>query len=98
MYTSGSCFALSLFTVVRELIFVNLIIIIKVFDLHIFRLEYEQNRDMDSRFTKLESALNTLRNSLKVVEERENELQSAMEKATEEIDHWKMEAQGRFDI
>lgn len=53
---------------------------------------------MDSRFTKLESALNTLRNSLKVVEERENELQSAMEKATDEIDHWKMEAQGRFDI
>lgn len=58
-----------------------------------YQLEYEQNRDMDSRFTKLESALSTLRNSLKVVEERENELQSAMEKATDEIDHWKMEAQ-----
>lgn len=59
-------------------------------------MEYEQNRDMDSRFTKLESALNSLKNSLKAVEERENELQSAMEKATDEIDHWKREVQGRL--
>ncbi|KAL1822452.1 hypothetical protein ACET3Z_009230 [Daucus carota] len=58
-----------------------------------YQLEYEQNRDMDSRFTKLESALNSLKSSLKAVEERENELQSAMEKATDEIDHWKTEAQ-----
>ncbi|KAM7496101.1 hypothetical protein LguiA_020515 [Lonicera macranthoides] len=58
-----------------------------------YQLEYEQKRDMESRITKLESSLNALKNSLKHIQEKEIELKSAMEKATDEIDHWKTEVQ-----
>lgn len=51
---------------------------------------------MESRITKLESSLNALKNSLKQIQEKEIELKSAMEKATDEIDNWKTEVQGMF--
>lgn len=51
---------------------------------------------MESRITKLESSLNSLKNALKQVEDKENELQSGIEKATDEINQWKMEVQGKF--
>ena len=61
-----------------------------------FRLEYEQKRDMDSRITKLESSLSALRNDLQEVIAKEKELKSAMEKATDAIDHLKEEVKGMF--
>ncbi|XP_057483786.1 structural maintenance of chromosomes protein 1-like [Actinidia eriantha] len=56
-----------------------------------YQLEYEQKRDMDSRITKLESSLSALRNDLQEVIAKEKELKSAMEKATDDIDHLKEE-------
>ncbi|GFZ20290.1 structural maintenance of chromosomes (SMC) family protein [Actinidia rufa] len=56
-----------------------------------YQLEYEQKRDMDSRITKLESSLSALRNDLQEVIAKEKKLKSAMEKATDDIDHLKEE-------
>ncbi|KAF7804635.1 structural maintenance of chromosomes protein 1 [Senna tora] len=58
-----------------------------------YQLEYEQNRDMTSRIRELESSLSALEQDLKQVQNKEAELKSAAEKATEDIDQLKEEAQ-----
>jgi structural maintenance of chromosome 1 len=56
-----------------------------------YQLEYEEKRDMESRIAKIESSLSSMRNSLTQIEEREIELKSIMETATEEIEQCKAE-------
>lgn len=56
-----------------------------------YQLEYEQKRDMDSRITKLESSLSALRNALNEVVAKEDELKSALGKATDDVNHLKEE-------
>ncbi|KAJ7977239.1 Structural maintenance of chromosomes protein [Quillaja saponaria] len=58
-----------------------------------YQLEYEHNRDMESRIRGLESSLNALENDLKQVQKREAEAKLAAEKATGEINRWKEEVQ-----
>ncbi|THF97980.1 hypothetical protein TEA_010594 [Camellia sinensis var. sinensis] len=57
----------------------------------LFKLEYEQKRDMDCRITKLESSLSALRNALNEVVAKEDELKSALGKATDDVNHLKEE-------
>lgn len=59
-----------------------------------FRLEYEQNRDMDSPIKELETSLSALGNNLKQLQKRETEAKLAAEKAIGEINRWKDEVQG----
>lgn len=49
---------------------------------------------MDSRITKLESSLSALRDDLNKVVSKEEELKSAMGKATDDIDNLKEEVKG----
>ncbi|XP_057965620.1 structural maintenance of chromosomes protein 1 [Malania oleifera] len=58
-----------------------------------YQLEYEQNRDMESRIAKLESSLSNLESNLKQVQKTEADNKLMMEKATSEIDHWEKEKQ-----
>lgn len=64
----------------------------------LFRLEYEQKRDMESRIKKLESSLISLENELKQVQKKEAEVKLATEKATAEINRWKDEVRGTFSF
>lgn len=57
-------------------------------------MEYEQKRDMDSPITKLESSLGALTSDLNEVKAKEEELKSAIRKATDDIDHLKEEVKG----
>ncbi|KAF5943216.1 hypothetical protein HYC85_020858 [Camellia sinensis] len=57
----------------------------------LFKLKYEQKRDMDCRITKLESSLSALRNALNEVVAKEDELKSALGKATDDVNHLKEE-------
>ncbi|KAG5514580.1 hypothetical protein RHGRI_035851 [Rhododendron griersonianum] len=59
-----------------------------------YQLEYEQKRDMDSPITKLESSLGALTSDLNEVKAKEEELKSAIRKATDDIDHLKEEVKG----
>ncbi|KAI8523049.1 hypothetical protein RHMOL_Rhmol13G0044200 [Rhododendron molle] len=56
-----------------------------------YQLEYEQKRDMDSPITKLEYSLGALTSDLNEVKAKEEELKSAIRKATDDIDHLKEE-------
>lgn len=58
------------------------------------RLEYEQNRDMESRIKELESSLSALENDLEQVQEKETEAKLSAEKAISEIKHWNEEVEG----
>lgn len=58
------------------------------------RLEYEKKRDVGSRIAKLESTIANLKNALKDVEKKQNELKSAMETANAEIEDLNEEVQG----
>ncbi|KAL5561912.1 hypothetical protein UlMin_031659, partial [Ulmus minor] len=58
-----------------------------------YQLEYEQNRDMDSRIKELESSLCALENDLKQVQKRESEAKLSAEKAIGEINRWQDEVQ-----
>ncbi|XP_060676214.1 structural maintenance of chromosomes protein 1 [Ziziphus jujuba] len=58
-----------------------------------YQLEYEQNRDMESRIKELESSLSALENNLKEVQKREAEAKLAAEKAIGEIKRWNDEVQ-----
>ncbi|GER34808.1 structural maintenance of chromosomes protein [Striga asiatica] len=65
-----------------------------------YQLEYEKKRDVGSRITKLESTVANLKNALKDVEKRQNELKSATETANaeiealnEEVQEWKSKAE-----
>lgn len=60
----------------------------------IFRLEYEQKRDMDSRIKKLESSIGALENELKQIQNKEAEVKLATEKAAGDINKWKEEVRG----
>ncbi|KAG4996028.1 hypothetical protein JHK82_026842 [Glycine max] len=57
-----------------------------------YQLEYEQNRDMNSRIQDLESSLGALEKDLKRVHDREAAAKLAAENATEEINQLKEEA------
>ncbi|CAA0823198.1 Structural maintenance of chromosomes (SMC) family protein [Striga hermonthica] len=65
-----------------------------------YQLEYEKKRDVGSRITKLESTVANLKNALKDVEKRQNELKTATETANaeiealnEEVQEWKSKAE-----
>ncbi|KAI3460958.1 hypothetical protein Pfo_017621 [Paulownia fortunei] len=65
-----------------------------------YQLEYEKKRDVGSRIAKLESTVANLKNALKDVEKRQNELKSATETANAEIENlnevvqeWKSKAE-----
>lgn len=60
----------------------------------IFRLEYEQKRDMDSRIKKLESSIGALENELKQIQNKDAEVKLATEKAAGDINKWKEEVRG----
>ncbi|KAG4981974.1 hypothetical protein JHK87_026723 [Glycine soja] len=57
-----------------------------------YQLEYEQNRDMNSRIQELEASLGALEKDLKRVHDREAAAKLAAENATEEINQLKEEA------
>ncbi|KAL0437365.1 UNVERIFIED_CONTAM: Structural maintenance of chromosomes protein 1 [Sesamum radiatum] len=54
-----------------------------------YQLEYEKKRDVGSRITKLESTISNLKNALKEVEKKQNELKSALETANAEIEDFR---------
>ncbi|KAL6502905.1 hypothetical protein OROHE_024073 [Orobanche hederae] len=58
-----------------------------------YQLEYENKRDVGSRITKLESTVASLKNSLRDVEKRQDELKSATETVNAEIEGLKEEVQ-----
>lgn len=58
------------------------------------RLEYEQNRDFESRIRELESSLGALENDLDHVQRRESEAKLSAEKAISEIKRWNEEVEG----
>lgn len=58
------------------------------------RLEYEQNRDMETRINELESSISALQNDLELIEKREADAKSAAEKAIREINELKDEVNG----
>ena len=59
-----------------------------------YRLEYEQNRDMESRIKDLESSLHALEKDLEQIEKREAEAKSSAEKAIGEINRLNDEVEG----
>ncbi|XP_010519358.1 PREDICTED: structural maintenance of chromosomes protein 1 [Tarenaya hassleriana] len=56
-----------------------------------YQLEYEQNRDVQSRIRKLEASFSALENELERIQKKESELKEAAENASNEIKHWKEE-------
>lgn len=58
-----------------------------------YQLEYEQNRDMDSRIKELESSISALRNDLEQVKDKEDKGKSSAEEATGQINQYKKEVQ-----
>lgn len=71
---------------------------IKYCSVFAFRLEYEQNRDMDTRIEELQSSISNLLKDLERVQKKEAEANSAAEKASDEIDQLKEEAQGMIIV
>lgn len=71
---------------------------IKYCFLFAFRLEYEQNRDMDTRIEELQSSISNLLKDLERVQKKEAEANSAAEKASDEIHQLKEEAQGMIIV
>jgi len=60
----------------------------------LIRLEYEQNRDMESRIKELESSISALKNDLVQIKDREDKAKSTADKASAEIIGYKKEVQG----
>lgn len=58
-----------------------------------YQLEYEKNRDMESRIKELESSLGALENDLEHVQNRESEAKLSAEKAISEIKRWNEEVE-----
>ncbi|ONH93283.1 hypothetical protein PRUPE_8G223100 [Prunus persica] len=58
-----------------------------------YQLEYEQNRDMESRIKELQHSISNLQKDLERVQKKEAEAKSAAEKASGEILRWKEEVQ-----
>ncbi|GMI98700.1 TITAN8, STRUCTURAL MAINTENANCE OF CHROMOSOMES 1 [Hibiscus trionum] len=56
-----------------------------------YQLEYERQRDVESRIKKLESSISSLEIDLKLVHKKEAEVKLATEKATEDVNCWKEE-------
>ncbi|XP_050251634.1 structural maintenance of chromosomes protein 1-like isoform X3 [Quercus robur] len=58
-----------------------------------YQLEYEQNRDMESRIKELESSISALKNDLVQIKYREDKAKSTADKASAEIIGYKKEVQ-----
>ncbi|KAM1031996.1 hypothetical protein ACFX2C_035715 [Malus domestica] len=58
-----------------------------------YQLEYEQNRDMESRINELQDSISKFKKALERVQKEEAAAKSAAEKASGEIDQWKKEIQ-----
>ncbi|KAL6210710.1 hypothetical protein ACLB2K_015942 [Fragaria x ananassa] len=58
-----------------------------------YQLEYEQNRDMATRIEELQSSISNLQKDLERVQKKEFEANSAAEKASDEIEQLKEDAQ-----
>ncbi|XP_008382865.3 structural maintenance of chromosomes protein 1 [Malus domestica] len=58
-----------------------------------YQLEYEQNRDMESRINELQDSISKFKKALERVQKEEAAAKSAAEKASGEIDRWKEEIQ-----
>ncbi|XP_050107197.1 structural maintenance of chromosomes protein 1-like [Malus sylvestris] len=58
-----------------------------------YQLEYEQNRDMESRINELQDSISKFKKALERVQKEEAAAKSAAEKASDEIDRWKEEIQ-----
>ncbi|CAL8178356.1 unnamed protein product [Prunus armeniaca] len=58
-----------------------------------YQLEYEQNRDMESRIKELQHSISNLQKDLERVQKKEAEAKSVAEKASGEILRWKEEVQ-----
>ncbi|XP_043715175.1 structural maintenance of chromosomes protein 1 isoform X2 [Telopea speciosissima] len=57
------------------------------------QLEYEENRDMEAPITKLQSSLGALEKELRHVEKKDADAKLVTEKAIDQINQWKEEAQ-----
>lgn len=62
--------------------------------LFLARLEYEQNRDMESRIKELEASISALKNDLEQVKDKEDRAKSSAEEVTGEVSQFKEEVQG----
>lgn len=71
---------------------------VKYCSLFAFRLEYEQNRDMATRIEELQSSISNLQKDLERVQKKEFEANSAAEKASDEIEQLKEDAQGMIKV
>ena len=60
----------------------------------LIRLEYEQNRDMESRIKELESSISALKTDLVQIKVGEDKAKSTADKANAEIIGYKKEVQG----
>lgn len=61
-------------------------------------MEYEQNKDTESRISELESSISAFGNDLNQVQKREDETKSRAEEATNEISKWKDEVKGIMTV
>ncbi|KAG2719149.1 hypothetical protein I3760_03G256200 [Carya illinoinensis] len=58
-----------------------------------YQLEYEQNRDMESRIKELEASISALKNDLEHVKDKEDRAKSSAEEVTGEVSQFKEEVQ-----
>ncbi|KAB1200942.1 Structural maintenance of chromosomes protein 1 [Morella rubra] len=58
-----------------------------------YQLEYEQNRDMESRIKELEASISALKSDLEQVKDKEENAKSSTEEVTDEISQFKEEVQ-----
>ncbi|KAG6662734.1 hypothetical protein I3843_03G247500 [Carya illinoinensis] len=58
-----------------------------------YQLEYEQNRDMESRIKELEASISALKNDLEQVKDKEDRAKSSAEEVTGEVSQFKEEVQ-----
>ncbi|KAF5482401.1 hypothetical protein F2P56_002975 [Juglans regia] len=58
-----------------------------------YQLEYEQNRDMESRIKELEASISALKNDLEQVKDKEDRAKSSAEEVTGEVSQYKEEVQ-----
>lgn len=66
----------------------------RLFLFFLIRLEYEQNRDMESRILELESSISALKTDLVQIKVGEDKAKSTAEEANAEIIRYKGEVKG----
>ncbi|KAJ8438148.1 hypothetical protein Cgig2_033027 [Carnegiea gigantea] len=59
-----------------------------------YQIEYEQKQDLESQIAQIQSSIESLKDRLKALQEREVEIKSEMESITAEINQMKDELQG----